>query len=182
MMSERAYRILRCRSPMRVSRRPNGRIARRREVERQKALLSKLQVIKRSQFHNEVMRKLPIGDRNSESCLTLLKEQGIPPVGHGRRFQAQHRACGKYAWAELSLRHRHEPARRKKLVSAPLTGLLLIENEHVRVEHESRWARRSYPNRCGSKWIVQNFPASSSGRCRRVACPEFLSPDIPAFS
>src|SRR5215831_17064725 len=136
---------------MRVSHWPHGRITSGREVKRQKTLLSELQVIESSQFHDEVVRMLPIGNRNSESRFALLEEQRIPPVGHGRRFQAQHRARSEYAWAELSLRHRHEPASRKELVFDSRTRLLLIENEHVRVEHKHPRAFHHHEHWHGSR-------------------------------
>ena len=114
----------------------DGWIAYRGDVERQQVIFTYGQIVKSSQFHKEVVRMLPIGDRHSVGRLALLEEQRVATVGHSRRLKAKHCTNCQLPWAERTLRHGHEPICRKELLSAPRARLLRIHYERVSMEHQ----------------------------------------------
>src|SRR6185437_3700715 len=87
VMSEAADRNFSRGSTVWVRCRSHGGVAHRSEIQGEQAFLSQLQIIQRCQFHNEIVRMLPVCDGNSKSCLALLKEQRIAPVCHCCRFE-----------------------------------------------------------------------------------------------
>src|SRR4051794_21158157 len=119
---------------MRVRCRPHRGVTHSREVKRHQTPVAYLVVIERGEFHDEVMRMLPINDRLSECSLALLKQQWILTTTHGRRLQARHEAKRQCARTELALRHGHKPICREDLVSATRPALLLHGDECVRMK------------------------------------------------
>src|SRR6202165_2479427 len=82
------------------------------------------------------MWMLSVDNWLSEGCLTLLEQQRIAALRHGRRLEAQHCACCENTVPQRSLRHTHKPVRREKFVAAARTRLLLVDHEYIRVEHQ----------------------------------------------
>src|ERR1700720_2198513 len=73
VMSERCDRIFRRGWPVRISKRPHGRVAHGRSVERQQSICAQFVVVERSQLHEEIVGMLTIHDGMSEGGFALLK-------------------------------------------------------------------------------------------------------------
>src|SRR5580692_7805375 len=94
MVPERRYRIFECRSAVSVRGRANRGITHGSKIEREQALLSKLQIVERRHLHYEIMRMLAVGNGNAESSLAFLEKQRITFGRDCGRLQAQHDPAG----------------------------------------------------------------------------------------
>ena len=100
MMAERGQRIFRSGRPVRVSDRPDGRIANGCGIKREQPVLPQLQIVERGNLHEKIMRMLPVGNGLSKSRFAQLKKQRVLAPRDGGGFEAQHRSRREHARPE----------------------------------------------------------------------------------
>ncbi len=88
---------------MRISHRPERRIAHRSEIELEPGVRAQLPHIVEAEAHDEIVRMLSVHDGLAESRFAGLEQQRIAAIGDGGRLQAQHQIH-----LERALSHRRD--------------------------------------------------------------------------
>ena len=109
MVPQRRKRVVADGSPMRKRLRTQRRIAHRACIQAKDRVRTNLAVVQAGEFHEQVVRMLPVDNRLAIGRLTLLKQLWIKPSSNRRRFQAEHGAQRHFVGAKAALRHGHHP-------------------------------------------------------------------------
>src|ERR1700730_4714684 len=135
MMAQRRHRVFAGGTAMWISLRADSRIANGRGIKRQQCIFGDLPVIKKREFHEEVVRVLAVHDRFTVRSFAELKKFRIAPTRNCRWLQTEHPTSSESSCTQSALRHRHQPARSKNLIRSARAGLLLRIKESRAVEH-----------------------------------------------
>src|SRR5580704_1402283 len=135
MMAQRRQRVFAGGSAMWISLRTDRRIANGRGIKGQQCIFGHLPVIKKREFHEEVVRVLAVHDGFAVRSLAELKKFRIAPTRNCRWLQTEHPASSESTWTQSALGHGHQPARSKNFIRTARAGLLLSIKESRAVEH-----------------------------------------------
>src|SRR5439155_19341683 len=118
---------LRRRCAMRLGRRAPRGLSDRPAIDKQLRLVTESKSISPCNFSQELMRVLPIDNRQTVRGFTGLKQLRIASMRDRQWLQAQHGSRGNGMPAEFSCQRRHQRIARVELVVSTRAGLLGIE-------------------------------------------------------
>ena len=151
MVRQWCERVVERRGPVHVGHRPDPRLAHRRGVDHETESLGERPLVEGRQFHEQVVRVLPVVERLPTEGLAALQQQRVALPADRERLGAHHAVQVQRAAGKLAHRHQHSPIDAPHLV-VPSGATLMIElQECVAVHHQHPGAGGEVPGPHGGR-------------------------------
>jgi hypothetical protein len=109
-------------------------------VQLQPDISRKRPIVRRREFHEQIVRVLPIVNCCASAHLTTRRKVGVAAATNRPGLEADHSAEAKVARPKISIRHAHEPVDAAALIAAPVATLVQILQEGIPVRHQRPFA------------------------------------------